>query len=381
MEHFQKATANRHQLTQYNNPSLSAVNAIALADDIPWEESYRILLKQAKRYGLMLTDSVCVKNMLTEAGYILMPRVRRMQSYNELNDYLLMTYPNITHAVVLTTAGGMCEKRYCAVRRFPNSNGDFCVLDLKEQARNVISLYLDYREINAEKPKPETPVMKNERILSSHQGFLYYNPNPMKNNIGDCVIRAYSAVFDCSWGESLEMLAKSCEYNDTSLNNMFTYRSLTSEYEFDPRSRLISDGRGMTGKEFCKRLDLIYRNGERFFAKVGGSHVVGIIPTVINGEKQYAVADSWDSSSRKIGDYWIFRPVERKPISTQKLETGSKPLSLNIGDELIHPVFGKGIIQDTFPADNNVLIQFPEQGSKIFACSWIQSHCRQNNVT
>ena len=89
MDHFQKATANRHQQDQFNNPSLSAVNAVALSSSISWEASYRILLNQGKRYGLMLTDRKCVDNMLKEAGYVRIPRVRRMENYSALNDYLL----------------------------------------------------------------------------------------------------------------------------------------------------------------------------------------------------------------------------------------------------------------------------------------------------
>lgn len=377
MDHFKKATANRHQHDQYNNPSLSAVNAVALANRISWEESYGLLLMQGKRYGQMLTESKCIKNMLIEAGYIRMPHIRRMESCSVLNDFLLADYPNITHAIVLTVVGNMRQKRYCAVRRTEEAPAGFDVLDIKEQYRSVISLYLDYREINAPKPSTEAPVMTIERPIASHQGFLYYQPNPLKNRIGDCVIRAYSAVFNRPWGEILEMLAKSCEYNDTSLNGQFTYRSLTSEYEFDPHSRLTSDGKGLTGIEFCKRLNLMYRNGERFFAKVGASHVVGIIPTVIDGEKQYAIADSWDSSSEKIGDYWIFRPANHNTGVEPKDEKKRNVLSLNIGDQLIHPVFGTGIIEKTFTEDKYVQIYFHGYGAKVLGEAWVQANCKQ----
>ena len=378
MDHFQKATANKHQYNQYNNPSLSAVNAVALANDIPWEDSYRMLLEQGKKYGLMLTDPVCVNNMLKEAGFVQRSHVKRMANYTSLNQYLLTEYPTVSHAIVLTVVGNASKKRYCAVRRFAGSEDEFVVLDIKEELRSVISLWLDYREINASKPIPDTPVMKTETALPSHQGFLYFQPNPLKNMIGDCVIRAYCAVFDRPWEEIMEMQAKSCEYNDTSLNNQFTYRSLTSEYEFDPYSRLTSDGRRLTGKEFCKHLDLMCRNGERIFAKVGSTHVVGIVPAEINGEKQYAIADSWDSSSRKIGDYWVFRPAKQKLKATLPDKKEKTQLSLNIGDHLIHPVFGKGVILESFPEDERLQIQFSEYGIKLLTCSWVRENCRQD---
>ena len=379
MDHFQKATANRHQHDQFNNPSLSAVNAVALSGDIPWEESYRILLNQGKRYGLMLTDRKCVDNMLKEAGYVRIPGVRRMADYSTLSDYLLSEYPHITHAIVLTVKGAAREKRFCAVYRMPDSESGFVVQDIKEEPRSVIALWLDYREIRAKKPAVDLPVMHSEGIIHpSHPGYLYYQPNPLKNNIGDCVIRAYSAVFDQPWDKVLEMLAQSCEYTDTALNDQFTYRSLTSEYEFDPYTRPVFEGKGLTGVEFCKRLDLVCRNGERFFAKLGPTHVVGIVPAVINGVKQYAIADSWDSSSRKVGDYWIFRPAKRRQAVPEKVEEKAPVLSLNAGDKLIHPAFGEGVIQSFDPETDRIQILFPTHGEKLLTRSWIRANCRQS---
>ena len=59
MDHFQLATANKSQETQYPNLSLSAVNALALAQDMPWEDAYRLLLKQGQRYGLLHREHAC----------------------------------------------------------------------------------------------------------------------------------------------------------------------------------------------------------------------------------------------------------------------------------------------------------------------------------
>ena len=84
--------------------------------------------------------------------------------------------------------------------------------------------------------------MSPEDVYPSHKGYLYFQPNPLKNVIGDCVIRAYCAVFGQSWETTLDMLARSCEYKNTLLNGLTIYRSLTSEYEFDPRSRLTEAG-------------------------------------------------------------------------------------------------------------------------------------------
>ena len=376
MDHFQLASANRQQEEPDNNTSLSAVNAVALAGDLLWKDAFNLLLTQGKRCGLMLTHMICLENMLTDAGYVRVYRFRRLNSYTALSDFLVRQYPAVTHALAMTVIGNARQKRICAVRRLPGPDAGFVAMDTREEERNIIALWLDYREIGMPKPVPDPPKMQTEIIVPSHKGFLYYQPNPMKNNIGDCVIRAYSAVFDQTWEDTLGMLAQSCEYKSTILNSRTIYRSLTSEYEFDPHSRLTEGGKGLTGREFCDRMTLMCRKGERFFANVGNDHVVGIIPAVIDGEKQYAVADSWDSSSRKIGMYWVYRPMKKKQISTKKEEPLLLP-SLQVGSRLIHPAFGRGVILDL--QEGRVCIHFPQHGKKTFASSWVQANCRPSS--
>ena len=379
MKHFQVATANKSQETQFNNTSLSAINALALAENLPWEDSFRLLLAQGKRYGLLLTERKCWENMLISAGYVRIRGFHRLMqpdSYAALSAFLSESYPCISRAVVLTSAGAMRRVRCCAVRKLPGPGAGFVAMDIREEPREIFALWLHYTEIGAPKPEPDLPQMCQDPPKLSHKGFLYYQPNPLKNAIGDCVIRAYSAVFDQSWEETLDMLAKSCEYKNTRLNSVFIYQSLASEYEFDPHSRLVEQGKGLTGMEFCDRMTLMCRNGERFFAKVGNDHVVGIIPTVINGEKQYAVADCWDSSSEKIGSYWVFVPKKKKPKEAPKAE--NKPSApLAAGDGVIHPAFGTGIVREIQNSENRIVIHFPRHGEKMMTLSWVQSNCRK----
>ena len=70
MEHFRIATANRRQFDHENSFSLSAVNAVALARDLPWEQAFRLLLNQAHRYALLPENRTCALNMLREAGFM-----------------------------------------------------------------------------------------------------------------------------------------------------------------------------------------------------------------------------------------------------------------------------------------------------------------------
>ena len=376
MDHFRKASANIHQEDQYNNPSLSAVNAVALAGGLSWTESFEILLAQARRYGLMPDDPKCVRNMLADAGYVRVPGFRRLGSYAELSGFLLRNYPGAARAVAQTAlaGNGIRKKRFCAVRRLPDPAEGFVSMDTREEERHILSLWLDYRDAGAEKPVPEIPEMSPEDVHLSHQGYLYFQPNPLKNVIGDCVIRAYCAVFGQSWETTLDMLARSCEYKNTLLNGLTIYRSLTSEYEFDPRSRLTEAGKGLTGVEFCDRMTLMCRGGERFFAHMGSTHVVGIIPAVIDGKKQYAVADSWDSSGRRIGSYWIYRPADGKKKTVPEPAEKPRPL-LFPGELLVHPAFGKGVVLEVLAGGDRVCVHFPRHGDRVFAGSWVRANC------
>ncbi len=375
MNHFQKTTANKSQETLNEGTSLSAVNALSLARGMSWQEAYSILMRQGIRYGLLLTRPECWKNMLTDAGYIRIFGFRRLKNYADLSDFLMREYPQVTHALIMTTLHTNCQKRICAVRRHSDPEAGFVAMDITEEPREVVSLWLYYEEICAPKPGPDEPVMHKEQSTPSHRGYMYYQPNPTKTNTGDCVIRAYSAVLNRTWEETMTILARSCEYKTAHLNNMLNYQSLASEYGFEPRNRLKSDGKGLTGTEFCSRMTLMCRNGERFFAKVGSDHVVGIIPAVINGEKQYAVADSWDSSGKKIGDYWIYYPGR---VKQEKVSVSPKAVPvLEIGKRLIHPVFGEGIVREKNNVDQRVLVFFPQQGEKLLTASWIQDNCRE----
>lgn len=376
MDHFQVATANKSQETQYNETSLSVVNALCLARDLPWKDSYQILLTQGKRYGLLLHQKTCWTNMLADAGYVRIRGFKKLTSWTDLSRTLQENHPYISHALVATRSFSSRTHRFCAVRRLPDPGTGFVGLDLKEEEKEILSLWLYYEEAGLPKPVPEkVSVIYHRNPPFSHKGFIFYQPNPVQRYTGDCVIRAYSAVFNQSWEDTIDMLAEACEYRDTHLNSGFVYRSLASEYEFDPHSPLKEQGKGLTGLEFCDRMTLMCRNGERFFAHAGRNHVVGIIPTVIDGMKQYAIADTWDSSGVKIGEYWVYRPTKKRKSELPKPEE-KPPLPLEPGTWLIHPSFGRGAVLQVNEADQRVLIFFPDHGDKWLTVPWVQGNCR-----
>ncbi len=368
MEHFRIASANRHQFDYENSYSLSAVNAIALAKDIPWEDSYRRLLKQAHWYGLMPADVRCVRNMLIEAGYTKAKDFRRVESYGELSRFLMERYPNVSSGLAITAIAGTRSKRVCALRRLGEASEGFTALDTRWQDRTIIQVWLPYDEIGEEKPAiaPLYTVDKS-RPEPDHDGYRYFQPNPRNNSIGDCVIRGYAAVFDVSWDEALDMIAKSNEYRTTTVNSGTTYRYLTSEYGFVYHDRLTRGGEPLSGVEFCAQMTASCRHGERIFADVGRCHVAGIVPVDTPGGKQYVIKDSWDSTYRKIGKYFVYTPPEKTPEP-------SGPVRLAEGARLSHPHFGVGTVASV--EGERVVIDFEKAGKKTFSLSWITANCK-----
>ena len=376
MDHFRIATANKSQEFRRSDSSLSVINALCLARDLPWKDSYKMLLAQGKRFGLLLNEKTCWVNMLADAGYVRIRGFRKLGSWTDLSDFLLENYPHISHALVAARSRSIRAPRFCAVRRLPDPAAGFVGLDIMEEEREIESLWLHYEEAGLPKPVlQKVTVLQPGEPVPSHKGFVYYQPNPVQRIIGDCVIRAYSAVFSQSWEATLDMLAEACEYRDTHLNSVLVYQSLASEYEFDPRSRMREQGKGLTGIEFCDRMTLMCRNGERFFAHAGRNHTVGIIPVLIDGMEQYAIADSWDSSREIIGDYWVYRPVRRKKPDPPKPEAGA-PFSLDPGTRLLHPAFGEGTVLQWNEKDQRVLIQFQQKKEKLLTAAWVRANCR-----
>ena len=376
MEHFRIATANRRQFDHENSFSLSAVNAVALARDLSWEQAFRLLLNQAHRYALLPENRTCALNMLREGGFVRIEGFRPLITYEELSWYLTERWPRLTHGVAVTAVEKTRSKRVCALRRADPPGEGFVALDTREQERQIIELWLPWDETGAAQPPvpepPEAVRVAHCRPAPDHEGYRYFQPNPRNNCIGDCVIRAYSAVFDVSWDEALDMVAKSNEYVTAILNSRQTYRYLTGEYGFEAHERLTRGSVGLDGMEFCARMDAMYRHGERIYAMVGSHHVVGVVPVDTPEGKRYAIQDTWDSSREKIGAYFVYTPP--KPRVPRPATVPGSPADCSPGARLLHPRFGEGVVR---AAENGrVTVRFDGAGDRTFSAAWVAANCR-----
>ena len=62
--------------------------------------------------------------------------------------------------------------------------------------------------------------------------YKYYNPNPEKNHVGDCVVRALTVAFDDTWDNAfVRLMAKAYELKDMPSSNS-VWGSLLTDHGF-----------------------------------------------------------------------------------------------------------------------------------------------------
>lgn len=122
-------------------------------------------------------------------------------------------------------------------------------------------------------------------------------------------------------------------------------------------------------------MNRIYHNGERIFAHVGRLHVAAIVPVSSeDGSKSYKIIDSWDSSARLIGEYWVLPAKTSKSEDNDPSSLGRKnQQTLSAGIRIDHPRFGKSIIAEA--AKGILSIDFGENGFRRLDEHWVRKHC------
>lgn len=120
--------------------------------------------------------------------------------------------------------------------------------------------------------------------------FIYYNPNPKLNRVGDCVIRAICRVTDQPWEKVYSDVCFEglCQYDMPSSNAV--WGEYLQKNGFKRMSIPNSCPQCITVKEFCKAFQQgVYVIGT-------GTHVVGIV------NEDYF--DTWDSGDEVVAYYF-----------------------------------------------------------------------------
>lgn len=211
-------------------------------------------------------------------------------------------------------------------------------------------------------------VDSHHRLYEENDCYKPFQPNPCNNYIGDCVVRAVSGAMDISWADAIDLLSSA---NETTVNAREVYPKILEQNGFVHHKPIIRNGRHLDGRSFCNEMLKIYHNGERIFAHVGRLHVAAIIPVPCpDGDTTYKIIDSWDSSKRTIGDYWV-----KSIKASDKDLSAKKPTkkTFDIGTQLLHPSFGIGTVTSIAPGI--LTVDFESNGSRRLGEAWTQEHC------
>lgn len=136
--------------------------------------------------------------------------------------------------------------------------------------------------------------MKREQKFHDTATFHFYNANPKNKLAGDCVVRAICTALGQSWEMTVRELTEIGIKYGYVLNEKKCYeRYLKQKGWMKCKQPRHLDNTKFTGDEFCRQ---IAEPNEKFIAHIGGHHVVAII--------DQQVYDTWNSTSRTIGNYW-----------------------------------------------------------------------------
>ena len=134
---------------------------------------------------------------------------------------------------------------------------------------------------------------------------LPFHPNPKGlDGTSDDIVRAYSAIAHINWEEALSFLAK--YGNTTDLRRNFETVLMDDGMQHHPPIR--ENGKLLDIKNFCRRMDTAFDNGERIIAKLGKDYYCAVHPS----QSGYMFLDCADRSDWKVRDFWIRRPIHYK---------------------------------------------------------------------
>lgn len=209
--------------------------------------------------------------------------------------------------------------------------------------------------------------VKEEKTPEDTEYYHYFQPNPCGNNIGDCVVRGISGAMNITWNEALEYLSTA---GSTTVNSNDVYQRLLEREGFVRHKPMMQGGHRLSGQAFCNEMDHLYHNGERIFAHVGRSHVAAVV--LDGSDSKYKIFDSWDSSERLIGEYWV-KSVE-KPKEIPAVENKDRG-SFAIGDTIYHPSFKEGIVVDV--TSKAVTVDFGINSIRRLGKRWVIEYCKR----
>lgn len=341
-----------------------------------WRTAFNMQINHAKKLGQMPDDIKVMRETLKAFGFVMQStQVEDIRVQELLNKLGRLGRPAILFIQVI-------DYKHLGGNMIALGTDGFKYILISPTAQKADSIahyrtahvWIRWNDGVDRSPYPRRTVKRKSSMASHRRSYeeteCYkpFQPNPCNNYIGDCVVRAVSGAMGISWSDAIDLLSSA---DETTVNAREVYPKILEQNGFVHHKPIIRDGRHLDGKSFCNEMHNIYRNGERIFAHVGRSHVAAIIP-VCCGDRDttYKIIDSWDSSKRTIGDYWV-----KTVKAPDKDLSGKKPAkkTFNIGAQLHHPSFGIGTVTSIAPGI--LTVDFKANGLRRLGEAWTQENC------
>ncbi len=337
--------------------AVSAVNAVQLCSGTGWRDIVRSLMDQAHIKSCMPSYVTCVTDMIKVNGFASVPCFESLQSFADT----AVPGSDEKYIVRLRYYG------YCAL--LPDENtGGYRLTGIRKPDWDLMKAQVDacwkYVPGTDNRTHIKRKGFRIPRIDRDHKEFEFKNVNPKENSVGDCAVRGLCGALDCTWDEAVDLLAETSGYTNPIINSCSNINNTLIRLKFDRHKTIRKNGRMLTGKEFCDLMTYTYHRGEHIFAYVGRSHCAAILPfTGPGGEIRYKTQDTWDSTNKKIGDYWVI-PANYKLESLKKepARQEGKNTAFTPGGSVTHPRFGRGTILEE--KDGVLTVEFEKAGIK-----------------
>lgn len=348
----------------------SLVNSISIVTGAKWNDIVKKYIDQCHFRSNMASNKTCMSDTLRVNGFIPYHFKGNIQHLLELCN---SSIPNHQKFIIKVSFG------YLSI--VPNDNSShYVVKGSRTFKTSVINQYIEEVWLYVPGTDNRTGIKRanqGKHKTNETSTLMVKNMNPDGKNVGDCVIRGLSAVYGCTWHEAMNLIAEATNYTDPILNITPNIHTTLIKLGFERHRTMHHIGNNTSGKNLCQYFDRTYSNGERIFAFVGNHHCAAILPTKLNdGSVKYKIQDTWDSTERKIEEYWVYFPNGNITKNTPKPSLIDLKPQFQINGSIFHPQFGEGVVVDVSGYDTNriLMIQFEKVGVKRIAESWLRTH-------
>lgn len=365
------------EIITIEHKSCATLTIQCLADSgiCSWETAFDEQIANAKKLGLMPDDFKVIRETLCNFGFVMQSTALEGKLIKDAiaclgkidsTATIFIQTPDYLHLGGYMVAFKSDDERCIPINTLPTEN-------YYERYR-VAHIWIHWKDEIDRSPFPRKTVKRSKTSSSDRKKltetacYKPYQPNPCGNYIGDCVVRGTAGAMNISWDKAIDLLASR---HETTINAREVYPQVLVDNGFVHHSSPTRGGHRLDGRSFCDEMNKIYHNGERIFAHVGRTHVAAIIPVNDeNGNRTYKIIDSWDSSKRLIGEYWVLKTT--KKVNKQPSNKDAKKI-VYVGNQLRHPTFGEGSIIAMTP--DILTIDFGINGTRRLSSNWVLCHC------